>query len=828
MIYRNKIFIPYLSDYKIFIYVLTFLFIHTLLFRSTTAQDDVAPKSVKELLKKGDARMEVLDHEKAVKHYTKAFGKWDEDVTLMLKIAQCYTRLNETGEAEKWYSKAFETEHQLDPLYYLQYGEVLVKNEKYYEARDWFTKYNQLIEDEDLRASEYIRSIEDLNQYYTDSSFFRIEDAGINSVQSDMNPFVTGNSLFFVSSRDQKKSEKTFTGYDIYYTEYNEQGTLSEPEILADKRVNSVDNEGQIYFAQETKKLFFTRTDKKLNKLSESERDYTNMQVFEVETGDSVFHILDIEPFIFENFAYSIGQPTLNDYQNKMVFVSEDVSGEGGTDLFLSYFINGAWSFPLNVGNQINTPGDEVFPYLYNDSILYFASNGHGGLGGLDMFKVNLNVRPYKVSNLGYPFNTSKDDFGIVLDKEGMSGYFSSNREGGKGNDDIYRFEVVKFRINGIFIDQETGDNLQHLHLDIILNDTLEFDLTLADNGYFEMDAQPGEFYEVEVSRENYLSRKFTVSTNHISSFDLQNINLGEISLEKIEPGLITSKSNEVIDIKIDSSIHEMIETTEGDISKVYEEYFVEEIVDADNFIEEEIDQEIKVSEIASSVTVFRVQIAASRVPLGDSKLKKIYQGNRDIFMFTEEGWYKYAIGEFESYFEANKLRKMCGVDKAFIAAYKKDKKLILMNAIKEKYAHEKQEFEGEKIAQETDHQEIVDHKTIYFGFDNYSVPASEYSKLDEIVMRLRNDGNLMLEIDAHADIQGSFVYNEGLSVERAKETYNYFIHKGVDKNRIIVRSYGESNVAKQCYQNCTASIHMLNRRAELILYTGDLNQRLR
>jgi outer membrane protein OmpA-like peptidoglycan-associated protein/tetratricopeptide (TPR) repeat protein len=844
MLYPHHVTSYYISFFYQFLrYSINLFLIFILGIALCHAQQQEIPGKAKEWMIKGDAQMEELNYEKAIKCYNKAVDKWNENSLLSLKIARCYSKLNDSENAEIWYSKAFASGEELDPIYSLYYGETLLKNKKYREARDWFIKYNQLIEENDLRASQYIKSIEDIDQYYSDSSFFHIKNVSINSSESDISPFLFGKKLFFVSDRGQKKNEKASTGYDIFYSAYHQDGSLEPPVKIPDERINSILNEGQLFISSENTMFVFTRYTTKLNKFLDTEKDIMEMHLFRVHEGDSVLDVWDVTPLNIENFTYSVGFPALNSYSNKMIFVSNDLSGVGKTDLYISYYINGSWSFPLNMGIRINTTGSEMFPYLYNDSILYFSSDGHGGLGGLDMFRVNLDQKPYRIENLGYPFNSSKDDFGISFEKNGLGGYFSSGRDGGKGSDDIYRFDVRKLKISGIFTDKETGENLKQIDLNITSDDSTTT-LELVDNGSFEMDAPLNKEYEFEVIRHDYKPRRFSVSTDTKGFFDLQNISLGEIPLEKIEPTApvaidkpvsenLTSKVEKIQEpVKTEPKLPDKTELVKKE-EPVVEEKEKEEIsVEPEPQIVEVKDEKTIMNEIPDTdnplETVFRVQIAASRVPLSTDDLKKIYSGDREIFMFREEGWYKYAIADFKSYFEANELRKTCGAKHVFIAAYQKEKKLVLNQAIQEKYSDPPKISDSSHNEYITDSSKILSHRTIYFDFDDFIIPKTEYHKLDEIVNQLKNNGSFILEIDAHADKQGSMAYNNGLSYQRAKETYNFFIQRGVDENQLIVRSYGESRLARKCDINCTPSIHRLNRRAELYLYNGDLNYGIR
>ena len=182
--------------------------------------------------------------------------------------------------------------------------------------------------------------------------------------------------------------------------------------------------------------------------------------------------------------------------------------------------------------------------------------------------------------------------------------------------------------------------------------------------------------------------------------------------------------------------------------------------------------------------------------------------------MFKEENWFKYAIGEYNSFYEANQARKHCGVKDAFIAAYQNEDKVELMKAIKQAYTSS--EISGIKDLKNTT---VLQRVIIYFPLDGFQPSASEVEKINEIIQSLISNSELKVEIDGHTDNRGSSVYNLGLATERAKTIQSMFISGGISEFRISIRSFGENKLKVECDNNCTAQIHRENRRAEIILY---------
>ncbi|MDH5382758.1 MAG: OmpA family protein, partial [Cyclobacteriaceae bacterium] len=201
-------------------------------------------------------------------------------------------------------------------------------------------------------------------------------------------------------------------------------------------------------------KMIFTRNNYVDQKYGKSEDGVNKLKLFYAEWNDDNWS--KATPLSFNRDNYSYGHPTISSDGKMLIFASDMLGSLGETDLFISYFENGNWTEPQNLGSRINTQGREMFPYLYNDHILFFASAGHGGLGGLDVFRIDLNDKDNApIKNMGYPINSSKDDFGLILDSEMTVGYFSSNRNNGPTDDDIYKVVFKQKEDNILFVQND-------------------------------------------------------------------------------------------------------------------------------------------------------------------------------------------------------------------------------------------------------------------------------------------------------------------------------------------------------------------------------------
>jgi outer membrane protein OmpA-like peptidoglycan-associated protein len=243
------------------------------------------------------------------------------------------------------------------------------------------------------------------------------------------------------------------------FTDEESMANLLETEQLVDGSYGHVSlfrkddlktpfHDGPIVFYDNYKKAAFTRTNfVNRNGLMDAIGN-VNLKLYLAEVG--AVSLKNIKPFQYNNDGYSLAHATFTADGNTIYFSSTNPMGHGGSDIYYSTLQNGEWTEPVNVGSPVNTPGDEMYPHLENDSTLYFTSNGHGGFGGLDNFLSHQRKGKFtNAFNLGYLMNSSYDDFGVVTDSTGRLGYFSSNRPGGYGDDDIYRFIAKKYSLQG-------------------------------------------------------------------------------------------------------------------------------------------------------------------------------------------------------------------------------------------------------------------------------------------------------------------------------------------------------------------------------------------
>lgn len=406
------------------------------------------------------ARMEYKD---AADLYEKVLKKNAQESLAIHHLANCYFKLNNMPQAEKWYAKAVQLP-DAKPEEYLNYAEVLEENKNYDEAKKWFEKYSA-VTGQDKRGKRYTESLSHLSEYYADSANYKVTLVKeLSSGGSDFSPHYYKNGLVYVSERDHDKfSNSEFMWdqshfLDLYFAEFDKEELPSfKKEHPFNAKVNSKYHEGPVAMNKDQTFMVFTRNNY-FNKKTKLSTDGVNkLKLFFDEYKNGKW--LSAQNFPYNDDNYSCGHPALTADGKTMYFVSDMPGGFGGTDIWKSVYENGSWSKPENIGDKLNSEGNEMFPTLVNDSVFYFASNGLGGLGGLDIYSSSYSKGLFgDYKNLGYPINSSYDDFGLIYNSKSQSGYFTSNRKGTLGgSDDIYHFKSQGNYLTLLVIDAKSN-----------------------------------------------------------------------------------------------------------------------------------------------------------------------------------------------------------------------------------------------------------------------------------------------------------------------------------------------------------------------------------
>ncbi len=515
-----------------------------------------------------------LHFAEAKRHYEEIVAKNPDNIEAEEKLAHCYRRMNDSEKAEFWYAKVVDNERAEaeDKLYYAQ---ALAKNGKYKESKKWYRKYAEAVE-KDSRGGNFYEAYNNLHIFYSDSGNYQVEYAAFNSEASDFSPMFYEGKLIFSSNRHGLKNkpvQRTFnwtkTAFlDLYIVE--EEG--SEPKLFHEN-LNSKYHEGPLAFFKDHKKMIFTRNNYFEGKYRESDKGVNKLKMYLAEREGEDWR--NLTEFPYNDDQYSMGHPTFSPDYQWLYFASDMPGGYGGVDLYKCKVEGETFGEPINLGAAINTEGDDMFPYIDAKGNLYFASDGHVGMGGLDIFLATKKGEeqyddPF---NVGYPLNSSQDDFGLIFDEKRGIGYFTSHdRTGGSGDDDIFKFyrkesTVPPVLITGVTIEQETTDTLGNVSVVVKNLKTGEVeDHTTEPDGSFELSLVPGDPYEI-VAIEDGFERTVKI----IEEEESEKVKNGEVISVPLKPSSSREKFDqlEVFHIYYDYNKHTIREDAQEGLEEV-------------------------------------------------------------------------------------------------------------------------------------------------------------------------------------------------------------------------------------------------------------------
>lgn len=465
----------------------------------------------------GDQWYKQLAYAMAIPEYKAAadLGAVNEHVSK--RLADCYMRTGDTENAERWYAQVVKfLNRQPSDLY--NYAQALKGNGKYDAAEEWMDRYLQLTlpEGEPRRSniSDYAK------KFGLGMDRFSVRSVGINTPDIEMTPAWMGSTqVVFATSRKRSTGVRRVAAWDgqpfldLYIADRGPNGDLTAARELAGD-VNSKLHEGPLTVSTELRDMWFTR-----NNRQRAQNGVNKLGILHARHADGTWNT--VEEFSFNNTETTVAHPALSRDGQWLVFASDMPGGNGGMDLYRCRWLGGQWSEPENLGTTVNTARNEAFPFLATDGTLWFSSDGHPGLGGYDVFAAppDAGGRYGVVINAEAPVNSPADDIGFIIDVDGRTGYFTSDRAGGRGADDIYAFTMnhpleQRYLCTGYVIDDENESPLIDVEVRLEDGDGGLVSTTMTDaKGTYTFAVEMGREYRVSASMTGRFEGRQFLST---------------------------------------------------------------------------------------------------------------------------------------------------------------------------------------------------------------------------------------------------------------------------------------------------------------------------
>ena len=475
-------------------------------------------------LASADKKYENFAYIDAIKTYERVAEKGYKSVDMFQKLGNSYYFNGELDKAAKWYDELFAMAPDQQPEYFYRYAQSLKAVGQTEKANEMLEKFHQKAGN-DARGNLFDDNKNYLDRIRMNSGRYKVEDAGINSKYSDYGSAFFLNKLVFTSARDtgglmhrrHKWTNQSFT--NLYVTDLGEDLTPGKVNKFS-KKINSKFHESSAIFSKDGKTMYFTRNNFLDGKKGKDGKEITLIKVYKASFENEEWTKVTELPF--NSDQYSVAHPSLSPDEKTLYFVSDMPGTIGQSDIF-KVKINEDSSFgtPENLGNAINTEGKETFPLITDENELYFASDGHPGLGGLDIFVSKVNAEGNsieEIQNLGDGANSPKDDFAYLIDTKSRKGFVTSNRGGGQGYDDVYKFLETK----RLKCEQELYGKVTDLATAQILPDTKislfdsKFNLVNTavtdSSGNYTFAVECGKTYNVRAAKIDYTTKEQKIS----------------------------------------------------------------------------------------------------------------------------------------------------------------------------------------------------------------------------------------------------------------------------------------------------------------------------
>jgi len=482
-----------------------------------------------------------------------------ESVELFQKLGNSFYFNNKMPEASKWYGKLVNMDEEIDPEYYYRYAQSLKSIEDYENSNIWMQKFYDA-KPSDSRGRVFISDVDYLADIEAASNEdIEVKNLDFNSELSDFGSnFYKGKFLFASTrggGREYKWNEQPFL--DIYTVTRDDDGTFNTPKSL-DNIINTKLHESSVAFTPNDSVMYFTRNNFFKKKVRRGADGVNRLQLYraQLQYDDSWDQVESIH---FNSKDHSVAHPAVNASGTRVYFASDMKNTLGQSDIYMAPILEGGvLGEPKNLGRLINTEGQETFPFINSDGDLYFASNGYPGLGGLDIYVVrdfeniltSKGAKNYVVENVGKPVNSPQDDFAYYENLEAKEAFFTSNRPGGKGDDDIYTFTIPKntMLVEGIVKDKNTDEIIPGATVVLLDANGAELDQIEANaDAEFSFEVLGEQEYFIRVSKDKYSTdeQRFTTPRKK------QELKL-EFKLEKdVEEVEVGDDLAEVLDIPI-------------------------------------------------------------------------------------------------------------------------------------------------------------------------------------------------------------------------------------------------------------------------------------
>ena len=822
-------------------------------------------------LKQAERAYDVLSYAEAIplfENVLKDVKISDPDkLNAQLKLAFSYKQTRDSQNAERVYRNVLDTHPELrgeQSKAYLYYAQALASNSKYQESRTIYEKYQKSISDEP-QAAATSKLYQDVSILTKNAGSYRIDYLNINTTYPDFSPMYYKNGIVFCSARNDAVGIKRIFSWnrtsflDLYYLpdlskvtstatkvsgietpiprrtgsdDWQTPITSNDTKIVGfmgssalttgqdgakpmesnrfSKALNTKYHEGPCAFVHDGSAVFLTRNNFNDGQFKESSDKINKIKMFTSPMQNGDWGATTEVPF--NSNEYSTGHPAISPDDKWVYFISDMPGGFGGTDLYVVSYNKGIWGKPVNLGVSVNTKGNEMFPFVDEKGNLYFSSNGLPGLGDLDIFYVTLkDQKPVgKPINLGEPLNSPQDDFGIITDGLRKKGYFSSNRKRGGADDDIYQFtrEGMLYPCRQMTLVAYNGETRMPLAGATITTETKKgkADIKITDEqGEATICLDANQQYTFKITKDGFLNNmvgyanqgdmdnepsRMEIPMNKFKEILQQEVLLDTARVRANQPTKMTIPIDEISKPKPQKPV--TLTQTGSQMPTSPKNEIVTKTKKTSMLVGHAKDDDD--NPLAGVVMTFR--------SLCDSSIQS--------YLTEADGRYEFEMTDGCD-FELSSEKEGYGRSTEIVKTLKTPD-----NAVKKPRMVAKDISLFKSGA-------TVTSDNIYYPKSNADFPPGVLNSMERFVAILQKYPKMGIELGFYTDSRGITKANQLLTDKRAKAAIDYFVSRGIAKDRLIARGYGESQIVNQCRDGikCTETEHQQNRRITVKIVNG-------
>lgn len=627
------------------------------------------------------------------------------------------------------------------------------------------------------------------NDIPNNDKVFILNEHTVNTSGLEYSPTFYENGIVFIST-DSKSSKKIFDQRQgkktssILIARRGTDGVLSSPEVFAAELTTSY-NEGPASFDRANEIIYYSTNHQKNGKKMKAKDGLVKQKIELAKNKDGKWS--EIEDLPFNNVEYSTCHPTISVDGNVLYFASNKPDGFGGMDIYMAKKIGDTWGEAINLGASINSDKDEAFPFIHPNGTLYFSSNGKNSIGGFDIFySKQVNNRFEEAKNIGKPFNSESDDFGFILDLERKNGYFTSNRKGGKGEDDIYSFtsnekigdekKSAEKTISFYTANTLNGSNIESAELKIIPLNNVEIGDLVTDND------------------GNIIKLTSTDSTNVLTS------------ISDTEAKKIVSNAEGKAETKLSNGDYLVFVNKKG--------YLQRQTILNVNDQRDEFMILLEASK-GDGIPISGVLKNNRGLPIPNATITLTEEsgGEPQVIQTDNSGKYSYYVKPKTNYI-------LSATKDNHLAASTKFNSGDISNG---KPAELPIKLEMAELTTPLPTGKVFQLNNVYYNYNDATLRPDAKKDLDPLVTLLKTYPEVEIELASHTDSRGKSDFNFQLSQRRAESVVKYLTDRGIAKNRLVANGYGESQLKNQCKDGvaCSETEHQVNRRTEVRVVKG-------